>query len=194
MQTCPRGQDADCKSVICRFESCRLLHFTFNKKCSIISSVSQLVLQIFIASPSKPLRRSREHGQEKGIRWKSEFARVALGSFMGQTLALCTVRLSARTLPFHGRKRGSIPLRCTILKYIEHDMRTPNHDGCYTLCEADKRIATEVKCETVYFNMVRRYRMSAIPSESESDTINGVTIKSLPSMTWCWLLYLRIEV
>ena len=41
----------------------------------------------------------------------------------------------------------------TILKYIELDMRTPNPDGCHTLSKADKRIATEVRGETVYFNM-----------------------------------------
>ena len=37
---------------------------------------------------------------------------------MGQTLVLCTVRLSARTPAFHVGKMGSIPIRCTILKHI----------------------------------------------------------------------------
>ena len=36
-------------------------------------------------------------------------------------LVRCTVRLSVRTLPFHGRKRGSIPLPCTISKRITAD-------------------------------------------------------------------------
>ena len=30
----------------------------------------------------------------------------------------CSARLSVRTLPFHGKKSGSIPLPSTILKYI----------------------------------------------------------------------------
>ena len=38
---------------------------------------------------------------------------------MGQTLVLCTVRLSARTPAFHVGKMGSIPIRCT--KLYTHD-------------------------------------------------------------------------
>ncbi len=36
---------------------------------------------------------------------------------------ICSVRLSVRTPPFHGGKRGSIPLPSTICKYTKAEAR-----------------------------------------------------------------------
>ena len=73
---------------------------------------------------------------------------------LDKKLPPCTIRLSVRTLPFHGRKRSSILLSCTRFNYIGF----PDPVGCMSIgcLDEDGCVVLSWKMETKWSLHARR--------------------------------------
>ena len=91
---------------------------------------------------------------EKLVRCTQSRSKLMCYNYHDRQKALCSVRLSVRTLPFHGRKRSSILLSCTIFNYIG----LPDPVGCMSIgcLDEDGCVMLSRKMETKWSLHARR--------------------------------------